>query len=209
MTKQRKSIGVVTMLAALAVAACGGDATSPEEAALNQAASLEIASTLISEIITIGFSSFSGGAASSGAGSEFAAGAASGLQETISETVPCNGGGSMTVQGTFTNSLGSTGTGTYGYDLRQRPNNCVMNTSQGPFTVNGNPEFTVAGSLTVTSWTLGTFQLAYGGGFRWSGRGGDGSCSIDLSYNFNYASSSFSGSGHMCGYQINFNQQGG
>lgn len=204
MRRKNRAIGGVSALATIAAVACGGDSTAPEEAVLDQVAGIQIASTLVSEIITIGFSALSGSPEYGADGGPLDA--ASGYMETISEIVPCHGGGSTTISGSYTNTLGSTGTGTVAYDLRQKPVNCVISTSQGAYTVNGNPEFGVAGSLTVSSWTLGVFQFTYGGGFRWSGAGGSGSCDIDLTYNFNYASQTYTGSGHMCGYRIDWNQ---
>jgi hypothetical protein len=198
---RKKSIHVVPLLAVL-VSACGGsDATEPEEVVLDQVAGMQIASTLMSEIITIGFSALAGGSGSAHPALTPAAGLI-----PITQTVPCQGGGTISVTGSYTNTLGDAGTGHVAFDLRQVPNNCAMTTSQGVYTVNGNPDFTITGDLSVTSWSLGVFHFSYGGGFRWSGRGGSGSCSIDLTYDFNYVTSTVTAAGHMCGYVININQ---
>ena len=209
MTRKTQSIGAFALFAAVAATACGKDSTEPVEATLDQVAGIQIASTLMSEIITIGFSTLSrvGGAAGSTT-SGVAAAPAAGARIPITRSVPCQGGGSITVQGSYTNDLGTTGTGTVAFDLRQRPSDCVMSTSQGAYTVNGNPEFAVAGTLTVAGWSLGVFHFVYDGGFRWSGPGGSGSCAIDLTYDFDYANSTFTGAGHMCGYPLNFNHAG-
>lgn len=207
MNTRKPFIAVVAVFAALTAACGGSDATEPEEAALDQVAGMQIASTLMSEIITIGFSALAGGDAPAGAvRGELRSALSAGGLVPISQTVPCQGGGTIGVTGSYTNTLGNAGTGNVAFDLRQVPNNCVMSTSQGPYTVNGNPDFTITGDLSVTTWNLGVFHFTYGGGFRWSGRGGSGSCSIDLTYNFNYGTSTFSANGHMCGYVININQ---
>jgi hypothetical protein len=194
---------VATILLGVALAtACGGDSSGPEDVTLSQAASIEIASTLMTEIITIGFSALSG------TGSEPAARSADtslNLLVPISATVPCGGGGTITVQGNYSNNVTTAGTGSISFDLHQTPNSCVMATSQGAFTVSGNPELAIGGTLTVSAWTLGIYNFIYQGGFRWTGPGGSGTCNMNLTYNFNYANSSFSASGHMCNYEINWN----
>jgi hypothetical protein len=207
MTSKTPSTTAIAFLAAFLAACGGGDATEPEEVALDQVAGMQIATTLMSEIITIGFSALAGADAPAGAvRGELRSALSAGGLVPITQTVPCQGGGTINVTGSYTNTLGNAGTGNVAFDLRQVPNNCVMTTSQGAYTVNGNPDFTITGDLSVTAWNLGVFHFTYGGGFRWSGRGGSGSCSIDLTYNFNYATSSVSASGHICGYVINFNQ---
>ena len=85
---RKKSIHVVPLLAVL-VSACGGsDATEPEEVVLDQVAGMQIASTLMSEIITIGFSALAGGSGSAHPALTPAAGLI-----PITQTVPCQGGG--------------------------------------------------------------------------------------------------------------------
>lgn len=198
----RRRISPLALIVALA-AACGGDSSGPEEQALNQAASLEIGARLMSEIITIGFSSLYSSAERNAANAD--AGAARRMDTiTITQTVPCAGGGTMAVQGTYTNDLGTVGTGSVAFELKQKPSSCVISTSQGAYTVNGDPELAVNGSLTVSNWNPGVFDIVYDGGFRWGGPGGSGGCSMDLTYHFNYATSSFTGTGHMCGYPIDY-----
>jgi hypothetical protein len=205
MCGKRKTGPGILLVAALAASGCS-DSTGP--GGLSPQASMEIATTLMAEIISIGFMAL-GDPADEGTGvlaipeavrAEMIAAATT----SITETMPCDLGGNIVVQGTYSDNFSDQGTGSVSFDLRQRPNNCVMQTSSGNYTVNGNPELNVGGTLTVSSWNLGIFTMNFGGGFRWNGPGGSGTCNMDLNYHFNYTTYVFSGSGHICGHPVDY-----
>jgi len=198
--------GGVAVMVAVAIAAPGcSDSTGP--GGLSPQASMEIATTLMFEIIDLGFSALGGSfdpAAGPVMAAELRAAAAAASQTTISESVPCEAGGTIVVEGTHTADISDQGSGSVSFNLSQRPVACVMSTSSGAYTVNGNPALTIEGSLTTAAWNLGVFTMAYGGGFRWNGRGGSGTCTMDLTYHFDYTSYVFSGSGHICGHAVSY-----
>lgn len=204
MNAQRNAGLAVIVAGAIAAPGCS-DSTGPS--GLSQQASMEIATTLMLEIIDIGFSALDG-AFDGGVGPVVAADARGALADvittTISESVPCEAGGTIVLEGTHTSDFDDVGTGSVAFNLAQRPINCVMSTSSGTFTVNGSPALTVEGMLSTSNWNLGIFTMAYGGGFSWNGPGGSGSCNMDLTYNFNYATYVFSGSGHICGHNVTY-----
>ncbi len=204
MNAPSKGASVVIVAAAIAAPGCS-DSTGP--GGLTPQASMEIATTLMFEVINIGFSAM-GGSFDPTLGAVLAAdarrAAMASMVTTISEAVPCDAGGTIVVEGTHTTDISDQGTGSVAFDLSQRPVNCVMATSYGSYTVNGSPALTIEGSLTTTSWNLGVFTMAYGGGFSWNGPGGSGTCNMNLTYHFDYASYVFSGSGHICGHAVNY-----
>jgi hypothetical protein len=194
----KPKLGMV-LVAAVAAAGCG-DSTGPGD--LGPEASMEIATTLMFEIIALGFSVGPGvdPAASTTAGPDGLAASTT----SFSETAPCDMGGTILVQGSITDNLSQQGSGTLAYDLRQRPNGCVIGTSQGPFTVNGDPELTVTANMAVSQWSPTTFVMTFGGGFQWNGGGGSGRCAMNLTYDFDYTTMAFSASGHVCGHRMDF-----
>lgn len=192
-------LGIV-LVATVAAAGCG-DSTGPSD--LGPEASMEIATTLMFEIIDLGFSVGFGGddATSNPAGPDDLAANTT----NFSETAPCDLGGTIAVQGSVTDNISQQGSGTLAFNLRQRPNGCVIGTSQGHFTVNGDPELTVTANMAVSQWSPTTFVMTFGGGFQWNGGGGSGRCAMNLTYDFDYTTMAFSASGHVCGHRMDFN----
>ncbi len=118
-----------------------------------------------------------------------------------SVTAPCSQGGNMALTGTTITNLSDDGIGTIQTSLVQTISNCGISTSQGVFVVNGNPNLTSSGNMTVQNWTPMTFTFSYNGGYSWTGLGQTGSCAIQINYSMDFQNpDSFSMSGQMCGY---------
>lgn len=185
--------GATALAAALAVASCGSDSTGPS--ALTPAASLEIASQLMFSIVGMGF--IGAGVTADGEPAILA-------EETISETVPCEAGGTVTVEGTFGHNLDEQGTGTFAYDLRQRPNDCGMQTSQGVFRVTGSPHLQLTANVTTQNFQLvGVSTWTFVGGFTFTGSGGTGSCQVNMAWSINWqAPEQTAVTGSMCGHPL-------
>ncbi len=180
------------VLALFFFTACS-DSVDANEGAIDQAVSMEIFSQLNTQIMTIAFSTAATKTAST-------------LDDiVIDRTVDCDGGGSVTVTGTITSqNFDENGTGTFGYDLRQKPSGCRITTSQGPFSVDGDPDIRVSAAVDYDEWVpQGVFEFGYKGGYKWSGPDGSGGCRIDLDYAFNYTTQKMSMKGRMCGYDFN------
>lgn len=134
---------------------------------------------------------------------------------TINETNACEGGGTVTVNGTFKASVNDqTGSGTFTLDYTSTPNGCVINTSSGKvFTVTGDPNIKVNGTFDVTQTTSGGTvkgDLTHNGKFKWTsndGRAGGCGIALKVTYNFTTSDTSTSGSATMsgtaCGTSIN------
>lgn len=189
----------LVLMLAISVAGCGSSSTQPRPD-LDQAVAMELASELFVVVLTAGFGAFGAPEADLAAGGELPPTLFN--TESFSETVACQLGGNITLAGTVTSLISDQGTGTFGMQLAYSPNGCGVNTSQGPFIMNGNPNLSIGANYTVSQWNIQTMTMEMTGGFSWTGGGQSGSCSVNVSYNFNYATSNLQMSGHMCGYQI-------
>lgn len=171
----------------------GGDPTAPESD-LTQAEALEIFGEVMGAVFSVGL------------GAPAPVGTPLAQQTiTINESAPCEGGGTIDLTGTFDYDVDQAGNGTYGYNLVQTPNNCGVATSSGAsYTVNGNPNIQMNGSYTIASGApVGAFGMTFTGGMSWVGGGESGSCTIDLTYSFNWTAGSGTVQGTMCGYSLN------
>ncbi len=176
------------------------DSVDAEEATIDQAASMEIFTELNSQVMLIAFSSIyqkNGGEAISELNEAT-------LNDTvINETASCEGGGTITVTGTVTSNAFQNGTGTFGYDLRQIPQDCRISTTKGTFSVDGNPDLRITTNINYEEWEpVGLFEFSYRGGYTWDGPGGSGGCDMNLTYGFNYSTQQVSMKGHMCGFSM-------
>lgn len=186
------------LICPLLLTACS-DSVDAGDQALDQATSMEIFTELNTQIMLIAFSQ----TAKNGEPSDDLRAAV--LEDIIiNNTAACNGGGSITVTGTVSsNSFDNDGNGTFGYDLRQKPESCRISTNQGTFSVDGDPEIRVTANIDYNEWEpVGMFEFGYRGGYTWSGSGSSGGCQINMDYAFNYSTNQMSMKGHMCGYQI-------
>src|SRR5690606_14617035 len=174
------------LLAALA-AGCGRGAAGPNQARLSQETTLEIASALFAELFATGFAGEDG----AWPGDDVPAGAPLfNLMPTqeISATGPCELGGSISFEGTITDEVDDQGTGTFSMDLRETPNDCVVSTTEGQFTINGDPNLRITVDLTApVDVELADIAMSIGGGFRWSGQPGSGRCGVDVTFVMNLA----------------------
>jgi hypothetical protein len=200
-----RRVSAFALAAAFGAAACGSDSTAPGTAELSPSASMEIAVELLGAVMEIGFDALG----APGAGEAFLAGTppeipgASFNTETITETVPCEHGGSIAVTGTFTDEISEEGTGSFSFELRQNPQGCGIHTSEGFFTVNGNPELVVGGDMTVSEWEPGTMTMSFSGGYSWAGDPGSGSCGMNVIFVMDFADpDGFTMNGSICGHSV-------
>lgn len=202
MNRNFKSSAAAVLLAVL-TGGCGKDSTGPQTA-LDQAASIEIFSELLTQVFLVGFGAGAFGAP--GGSMALPPAVLSGPRpvESVVESVPCDGGGTVTLTGTYSSGLSDQGTGSIGFDLRSTPNDCGVQTSRGLFRVNGNPNLRITYNLNVVGWQpAGLFTMTWSGGYTWSGPGGSGGCDVAISYAYDWSNpSAATMTGHMCGYQF-------
>src|SRR5690606_33484820 len=160
--------------------------------------SMEIGYTLMAEVLAVGLSALDGTAFADGAQFNLLA------AETLSVTAQCVQGGTIEVEGTFTDDVGDDGAGTFTMSLRQTPKNCGVQTSEGLFRVDGAPNLSVTASMVVVSgWDVADFKATYKGGFAWTGPAGSGNCSMDVTFDVNYKNPQASKvTGKMCGHSV-------
>ena len=134
-------------------------------------------------------------------------GGPAGVVVTVDETVGCPGGGNVNVSGSLDIDEQ---TGNFDYTITQTHNNCTSTApSDGStWTFDGNPNVTIDLDATVSE-TAFDMNGSQTGAISWSGKGKNGSCSIDITYDFSGSQdgSSFSGSiqGSVCGISISDN----
>lgn len=177
---------------------CSKNSSSAEEIVINQAVSMEIFNQLLTEIFTMSFGLFK---ETDGISETAYVPAVHFSTQNISDSFPCDLGGNILVTGSMTNTTNNEGNGSFSFDIKQKPNNCVIGTTQGNFTVNGSPDISFQAASSVQDWQfVGTYSFTIQGGYNWSGSGSSGSCSIDMAYIYNWSTQQFSMSGTMCGY---------
>ena len=116
----------------------------------------------------------------------------------------CPYGGSVSVSGDY--DIGdfntNTGEGTISFSLTESISSCGVMSGDIEFTVNGDPNITVGGDITIaqvnqTFDISGTYTM--NGGFRYtSDDGRSGSCAMNVSVNYE----TFSVSGSICGNSL-------
>lgn len=198
-TFRSRIAGAATLSLGLALGGCG-DSSGPSEATLDQAVSMELLSLMFEVSLGVGFGMVA---------SVSADGAPAQLSLdtfTFDETVPCDQGGTMRVNGSVTSDINDAGTGSWDVEYTQTPNACRVATQQnGVFEMNGNPNITVAmASNSVNYEPVGDMTFEYSGGFRWNGQGQSGSCSMNVTYRFNFQTNAVRINGTMCGHNMNF-----
>jgi hypothetical protein len=203
---KRVLYGLAPVLA-LGLAACGGGFTSSGDA-LTQTEAADLAEALAQGGFA-GFGSFGAAAPSRAPGA-----AATTITQTLAETVPCDSGGTVAINGSVTGNINQTASGgTISFNYTAVPNACVVPTSGGKkFTISGDPNLKAQGDFTFTiGSTSEAFQgsLNYGGKFGWtSSDGRAGACGLDLTanYDFTFSGSSATGtatlSGTVCGVSV-------
>jgi hypothetical protein len=192
---------LLPLLALGALAACGGDLTSSGDP-LTQTEAGELAEALID----VGFVGFGGTTAPQAAPGE--AGAVP-FTYTISESGSCEGGGTASISGTVSGDFSETdGTGNATFDYTVTPNGCQVTTeSDLVFTISGDPNISVSGSMTITE-TQFDFDFTYDGQFAWtSSDDRSGACvSVDISMSLDAVgeptSVTATMNGEVCGHSV-------
>ncbi len=204
---RRILFGLAPVLA-LGLAACGGSFTSSGDA-LAPTEAQDLAAGLV-EGGFAGFGSFAGAPARAPSL------AATNVTVTINNTAPCDGGGTVALNGSMTANVNQTGSsGTFGFNYTVAPSGCQVTTSGGKvFTINGDPNLKTQGDFTFsTSGTTESIEgsLNYSGKFGWtSSDGRAGACGVDLTVNYNFTFSTSGAaptgsatlSGTVCGVSV-------
>lgn len=116
----------------------------------------------------------------------------------LSASVPCPGGGTVSVSGDIQGMLSSSGTGSFVTQITITPANCTVSN----VTFNGAPDITIAGTINITN-SAPSFPvtLLEGGGISF-GPNPSGSCQLNVTYTLN-SLTSCTVSGTVCGKPVN------
>lgn len=206
MTRPRSSSLAALAMAAFLAAGCSDSGTEP----VNENLSEEEAVAVFSEILGALFEATGG--AMGGEGGQFSAAllpdpaSAVLVDITLDESVPCENGGTIRVNGSIEMDVDENEDGTYSYTVVQTPSDCEIVTEQGSrFRVSGQPSIQMSGGFTIAGEEpVGLFAMAFTGGLRWNAvnGGGAGSCTIDLDYGFDMETLTGTAEGRICGYDI-------
>ncbi len=116
-------------------------------------------------------------------------------------TVTCPEGGNIHVLVHLTGGLSDSGTGILLIDGTETISNYQC--PEG-FVVWGDPYISLAGHFTFVNGYPGMMQTCMmGGAFSWKRSGQEGTCQIQLTFNFNLNTGGGTISGSMCGQQVN------
>lgn len=122
------------------------------------------------------------------------------INVSVSHQTTCTSGGALDIEGSLTGSIDNNGSGILQLGMTETINNwtCIQ-----PFTFNGAPDLSAAGTFTFLNGQLATAaSIEFGGGFSWTGNGGSGTCSINVTMNFN-PDNTGDMSGTVCNQQVN------
>jgi hypothetical protein len=180
---------------------CSDSSSGNDDDVISQAASMEILTQLTTQTMMLGFAVIEN-VNEPGDDAFSSRGNVNTIAEDFSHIVPCSQGGVLNVTGSYSDNVNEQGTGTMAFNVRSNPDECGVQTSQGVYIVDGNPDLGTQFSLTLEEWDpVGNLTLAYTGGYNWSGPDGSGSCAVNVSYVFNWMNpGQFSITGTMCGY---------
>ena len=132
---------------------------------------------------------------------------------SIDDSAPCQGGGTVALAGSMSVDLNQIAkTGSVDYNFTLTPSGCkVPNQAGKTFTLTGDPNLKGEGKLDWQATSIGG-TIKYSGKFKWeSSDGRAGECGVDLSGNFNLASTGVGGNasasltGTVCGISVNRN----
>ena len=132
------------------------------------------------------------------------------IDETINETAPCGGGGTIGVTGSIEGELDDeTFEGSVDFDLTESINGCVVVGETVTFTVDSEPDIGIVGSLEITETTF-SLSFEIGGGLAFiTDDEREGTCAIEMSLSITATTSGDSQSatatvsGSVCGRSIN------
>lgn len=166
------------------VGACGGDGpTANSGDALTEPEVQEIAVELFAELGGL----FSGGFGTTSEQHELPFGlslsqAAVPISESFDETFPCEGGGTVTLEGEISGNVDDeTFEGDLDIDLTEDLHACVVEGQNITATVNGEPNIRLRGTFVIESESISA-EFTYVGGFSFvTDDGRSGTCGIDIS----------------------------
>lgn len=197
----KRSMFAVITAASVGLAACGEDATSPENTNLTQAEAEALATILLTQSYenTQGAEPVAGGPQAGPVN----------LETTVDFSAPCPLGGSVAVSADIT-IIGDSELegGTIDYTMTQTHQSCVAQdeTSGMTFTLNGNPNMTT--EVTFENDGLGNLAIdgTVQGNIAWSKEDKSGTCAITLSFtgsgNQTSGVGSSTASGTVCGVSV-------
>jgi hypothetical protein len=202
----KRALFALAPVLALGLAACGGGFTASGDP-VTESEAADLAQGLVQGGFA-GFGSFAG------APSRAPSATATNVTITLNDTAPCEGGGTVALNGSMTANVDQSGnSGTFGFNYTVAPSGCQITTGGGKtFTINGDPNLKAQGDFTFSSGTNSeTFQgsLSYNGKFKWtSSDGRAGACGVDLTANYNFtfattATGTATMSGTVCGVTVN------
>ncbi len=210
--KLSRNVAALAAGITLSVVACGDDdgpTGSTTGDALTAVEAQELASEVLGVLFSLGFTGSPSVVApiDGPAGPIVRFGLAAAAEPIPRTTASCNGGGSVTVSGNV--SINSSGTSST-FDILEEINNCATSSGSGTtFTMNGDPNIRMTGSVSIDGQTSITLDLNMNGGIRFSTSDGrSGSCSISISMGGTISLSNpdpnaISVSGTVCGQNIN------
>jgi hypothetical protein len=157
------------------------------------------------------------GTAEFGLGATFSVGVSgSGAQTAVASTpVPINNqftvtkqcpqGGSVALAGGVVGSGDrSTHSLTLDANATRTDANCAFSTKDGVLTVNGNPNLSYTGHLSIVNGALSGVQTqTHKGSFTWSRTGGSGTCDVDITSSYDPATKTATVMGAFCGHIVN------
>jgi len=204
----RRALVALAPVLALGLAACGGGFTASGDALTESEVN-----DLAQAVAQGGFAGLGGIAA---APSRAPGAVATTVTETLSDTIPCGGGGAAALAGSLSVS-GSQGSpnGSLGFNYTVTHLGCQVTAGGKTFTLNGDPNIKAQGDFNFSENTnTSTFSfngsLDYNGKFDWtSSDGRAGACGVDLTsnYEFSFTSTTTTGTatltGSVCGVTVN------
>ena len=195
----------------LAVAACDsstGVSSTLSQADVNDLAlQMDAVSTLTPSDFGLG-SSFSIVASGSVAA---AASAPIAINNQFTVTKACPKGGQVALAGTITGTGDAT---THNLSLEvsatRTDTDCAFQTRNGTLTLNGNPNLTYDGKLSIVNSALSGLQTqTHEGSFSWARVGGSGVCDVDITSSYDPATHTATVAGTFCGIAVNATQTRG
>ena len=187
-------------LAALALAACGKDATAPASTQLKP----DEAQALVLGMVASG-DAYSGAVAAPDVVTLSGSGATTFGPVTFTQAHPCPKGGMVTPNVTLTGSLDLTAH-SLSLDLSgtETPRDCAYVVKAVTVTVNGNPNLAVAAHLAIVAGVpSGAQTFTQKGDFTWaSSDGRSGTCGVDVTSSADFGKNLRTVSGTFCGQTI-------
>ena len=122
------------------------------------------------------------------------------VNESFDQSAACPNGGTVSISGSVKGTVDNeTFDADLDFDLTEDFSGCGFTTeSQWLFTVDGEPDIDINGSMTVSGQNV-SGALSYQGGFAWEAEDGRaGVCGVDFAVTFSTASQSGSWSGRLC-----------